>query len=167
MEEVILVNERDEETGTIEKMEATGKPFAQGFQYFYIQYQRRNVLQQRSWGNIIVRVYGRIPVVPTPGENIDDAADRRLREEMGIETPLKKIFDFIYRTEFDNGLTEFEFDHVYTGIYSGLLNPDKQEVKDYCFRSMEDIEEDLSKRPEKFSAWFKIAFPLLSSKLKS
>ena len=104
---------------------------------------------------------------PRPGEGLEIAAGRRLKEEMGIDTSLKKIFDFIYRTEFDNGLTEFEFDHVYTGIYDGSLNPDKQEVNDYCFRSMEDIENDLLRRPEKYSSWFKIAFPLLNSKLEA
>jgi isopentenyl-diphosphate delta-isomerase len=94
---------------------------------------------------------------------VEAAAGRRLKEEMGIDVSLKKIFDFIYRTEFDNGLTEFEFDHVYTGVYNGVLNPDKQEVLDYCFRSMEDIDQDLQRRPEKYSAWFRIAFPKLYS----
>ena len=83
---------------------------------------------------------------------------------MGIETTLTKIFDFIYRTEFDNGLTEFEFDHVYTGTYNGQLYPNKQEVNDYCFRSMDDIEQDLDRRPEKYSSWFRLAFPLLKRK---
>jgi len=103
---------------------------------------------------------------PRPGEAVDVAAGRRLKEEMGIDTSLEKIFDFIYRTEFDNGLTEFEFDHVYTGTYNGELYPDKQEIKDYCFRSMEDIEQDLLRRPEKYSSWFKIAFPILNERLK-
>jgi len=104
---------------------------------------------------------------PRPGETVEDAAVRRLKEEMGITTPLEKIFDFIYRTEFDNGLTEFEFDHVFTGSFSGTLNPDRQEVHDYCFRSMEAIEQDLQRSPEKYSEWFKIAFPLLHDKRKS
>ena len=101
------------------------------------------------WENITVRVCGPIPVVhiPVREKTLETAAARRLKEEMGIDTSLKKIFDFIYRTEFDNGLTEFEFDHVYTGTYNGQLNPDKQEVNDYCFRSMEDIEEDLQATP--------------------
>ena len=102
---------------------------------------------------------------PRPGEDVEVAASRRLKEEMGIDTSLQKIFDFIYRAEFENGLTEFEFDHVYTGIYSGNLIPNKQEVKDYCFRSMDDIEQDLLRWPEKYSAWFRIAFPTLKSKM--
>src|SRR5438128_2142558 len=48
---------------------------------------------------------------PFPGEDILDAANRRLKEEMGFTTTLKKAFDFTYKSEFDNGLTEFEFDH--------------------------------------------------------
>jgi isopentenyl-diphosphate delta-isomerase len=169
-EEVILVNERDEETGTIEKMEAHRKALLhRAFSIFIFNAKGEMLLQQRAlgkyhspglWTNTCCSH-------PRPGEIIEEAAGRRLKEEMGIDTSLKKIFDFIYRTEFDNGLTEFEFDHVYTGTYNGLLNPDKQEVNDYCFRSMEDIEEDLSKRPDKYSAWFKIAFPLLNSRLKA
>ena len=39
----------------------------------------------------------------------------RLKEELGFETELEKVFDFIYKAEFDNGLAEYEFDHVFTG----------------------------------------------------
>ena len=169
-EEVILVNEQDEQTGTIEKMEAHRKALLhRAFSIFIFNVKGEMLLQQRAlgkyhspglWTNTCCSH-------PRPGEGLEVAAGRRLKEEMGIDTSLKKIFDFIYRTEFDNGLTEFEFDHVYTGIYDGSLNPDKQEVNDYCFRSMEDIENDLLRRPEKYSSWFKIAFPLLNSKLEA
>ncbi|MEJ0081813.1 MAG: isopentenyl-diphosphate Delta-isomerase [Puia sp.] len=169
-EEVILVNEQDEETGTIEKMEAHRKALLhRAFSIFIFNTKGEMLLQQRAlgkyhspglWTNTCCSH-------PRPGEQVEEAAARRLKEEMGIDTTLTKIFDFIYRTEFDNGLTEFEFDHVYTGTHNGQLYPNKQEVKDYCFRSMEDIEQDLERRPEKYSSWFKIAFPLLSLKLKA
>jgi isopentenyl-diphosphate Delta-isomerase len=169
-EEVILVNEQDEQTGTIEKMEAHRKALLhRAFSVFIFNNKGEMLLQQRAlgkyhspglWTNTCCSH-------PRPGEGVETAAARRLKEEMGVETPLKKIFDFIYRTEFDNGLTEFEFDHVYTGTYNGPLNPDRQEVKDYCFRSMEAIEADLRNRPEKYSAWFRIAFPELILRLKA
>jgi isopentenyl-diphosphate delta-isomerase len=170
IEEVILVNEQDEQTGTIEKMEAHRKALLhRAFSIFIFNEKGEMLLQQRAlgkyhspglWTNTCCSH-------PRPGENIETAAGRRLKEEMGIDTSLKKIFDFIYRTEFDNGLTEYEFDHVFTGIYNGPLNPDKQEINDFCFRSMEDIGQDLQQRPEKYSAWFKIAFPQLSLRLKA
>jgi isopentenyl-diphosphate delta-isomerase len=43
-----------------------------------------------------------------PGEKTKDAAQRRLKEELGFETPVEKIFDFVYKAAFDNGLTEHE-----------------------------------------------------------
>jgi isopentenyl-diphosphate delta-isomerase len=169
IEEVILVNEQDEQTGTIEKMEAHRKALLhRAFSVFIFNGKGEMLLQQRAlgkyhspglWTNTCCSH-------PRPGEEVETAALRRLKEEMGIDTSLKKIFDFIYRTEFDNGLTEFEFDHVYTGTYLGQFDPDKREVNDYCFRTMENIAQDLVRYPEKYSSWFKIAFPLLSLKLK-
>jgi len=170
IEEVILVNEQDEEIGTIEKMEAHRKALLhRAFSVFIFSGNGEMLLQQRAlgkyhspglWTNTCCSQ-------PRPGEKVEVAAARRLKEEMGIDTPLKKIFDFIYRVDFETGLTEFEFDHVFTGMYNGPLNPDKQEVNDYCFRSIDDIEEDLKKHPSKYSAWFKIAFPELRMKMES
>ncbi len=169
IEKVILVNEQDEEIGTIEKMEAHRKALLhRAFSIFIFNGNGEMLLQQRAlgkyhspglWTNACCSH-------PRPGEKVEEAAARRLKEEMGIDTPLKKIFDFIYRADFENGLTEFEFDHVYTGKYNGALKPDKQEINDYCFRSPEDIEEDLKNYPAKYSAWFKIAFPELRVKMK-
>ncbi len=162
-DQVILVNEQDEQTGTIEKMEAHRKALLhRAFSIFIFNAKGEMLLQQRAigkyhspglWTNTCCSH-------PRPGEAVEWAAARRLKEEMGFETALKKIFDFIYRVDFENGLTEFEFDHVYTGIYAGAgLNPDKQEVTDYCFRSVDDIRHDLDSCPKKYSGWFRIAFP--------
>jgi isopentenyl-diphosphate Delta-isomerase len=167
IEEVILVNEQDEQTGTIEKMEAHRKALLhRAFSVFIFNGKGEMLLQQRAmgkyhspglWTNACCSH-------PRPGETVEGAAVRRLKEEMGIDTSIRKIFDFVYRTEFDNGLTEYEFDHVFTGTHNGSPTPDKQEVHDYCFRSVQDIEDDLKQRPEKYSSWFRIAFPLLGGK---
>ncbi len=169
-EEVILVNEQDEETGTMEKMEAHRKAMLhRAFSIFIFNTKGEMLLQQRAlgkyhspglWTNTCCSH-------PRPGEKVNDAAVRRLMEEMGIETSITKVYDFIYRTEFLNGLTEFEFDHVYTGTYNGSLEPDKHEVKDYCYRPMQDIEDDLRNRPEKYTEWFRIAFPELIQRMQS
>jgi isopentenyl-diphosphate Delta-isomerase len=169
-DEVILVNEQDEQTGTIEKMEAHRRALLhRAFSVFIFNGKGEMLLQQRAmgkyhspglWTNACCSH-------PRPGESVEEAAGRRLKEEMGIDVKIEKVFDFIYRTEFDNGLTEFEFDHVYTGTYNGPLSPDRQEVKDYCYRSMDDIESDLFQRPEKYSAWFRIAFPELILRIKT
>jgi isopentenyl-diphosphate delta-isomerase len=103
---------------------------------------------------------------PLPGENILEAAKRRLSEEMGFETDLRKIFDFIYRADFSNGLTEYEFDHVFIGTYENVIYPDKNEVSDFCFKSMEEISDTIKNHGKKFTSWFKIAFPMVEKWVK-
>ena len=55
--------------------------------------------------------------------------------------------------------TEYEFDHVFVGIYEGKMLPDPAEVKDYCYKSIEEINATLLSHPQKYTAWFGIAFP--------
>jgi isopentenyl-diphosphate delta-isomerase len=163
--EVILVNEADEEIGTMEKMEAHEKALLhRAFSVFIFNSKGEMLLQQRAdskyhspglWTNACCSH-------PAPGEDTLRAAERRLYEELGFNAPLKKAFTFTYRSDFDNGLTEHEYDHVFTGTYNGDIRPNKEEVKDYCFKSMQDIAEALKQQPDKFTAWFRIAFPVVN-----
>jgi len=162
MENVILVNEFDEELGIMEKMEAHEKALLhRAISIFIFNTSGEMLLQQRAekkyhsaglWTNACCSH-------PRPGEAILPAAERRLQEELGFATPLKKIFQFTYKAPFDNGLTEHEFDHVFTGIYDGVIVPDPNEVQDYCFKTMHQIESSLQIHPYKYTAWFIIAFP--------
>jgi isopentenyl-diphosphate Delta-isomerase len=164
MEEVILVNEQDIETGTIEKLEAHRKGILhRAFSIFIFNNKNEMLLQQRAmnkyhsgglWTNACCSH-------PKPGETTEAAATRRLKEELGFEAPLEKIFDFTYKASFENGLTENEFDHVFTGVYTGEINFNKHEVQDVCFRSMADIESAMQTHPGKFTAWFFLAFPMI------
>ena len=104
---------------------------------------------------------------PRPGETIEAAAFRRLQEEFGFSTPLKKLFHFTYLATFQNGLTEHEFDHVFAGTYEGKVSPDKDEIMDYCFMSMDDIKKSIESHPQKYTEWFKIAFPKIEEYLLS
>src|SRR6185312_72581 len=102
IEEVILVNEQDQQTGTMEKIEAHRKALLhRAFSVFIFNHKGEMLLQQRAklkyhspglWTNSCCSH-------PRPGETVDAAARRRLKEEMGFETPLSKIFDFIYKAD--------------------------------------------------------------------
>jgi len=161
-QEVILVTETDEPIGTIEKIRAhTEGLLHRAFSVFIFDKNGRILLQQRSgekyhgaqlWSNTCCSH-------PYPDENIEEAALRRLQEEMGFTTELQKQFEFIYRTEVENNLIEHEYDHVFTGTYEGVINIDKNEVADYCYKEMEQVKWDIEEQPQKFTAWFKIALP--------
>jgi|SRR5579871_608999 len=162
MENVVLVNENDEQVGVMEKMEAHRKALLhRAFSVFIFNDKGDMLLQQRAknkyhsgglWTNACCSH-------PFPGEDILIGAERRLKEELGFTTSLRKLFDFIYKSGFENGLTEFEFDHVFVGYYNSSIFPNDNEVSDYCFMNMEEIEASLKNHPEKFTAWFHIVWP--------
>lgn len=90
------------------------------------------------------------------GESTLDAAHRRLQEELGFDCPLEEKFHFVYKAEFDNGLTEHEFDHVLVGNYDGEVLPNPEEVVNYKRVSLEELDQELQNSPEKYAVWFKI-----------
>lgn len=165
-QQVILVNEQDEMTGVADKMEAHKMGLLhRAFSVFIFNEDGEMLLQQRNinkyhsgglWTNACCSH-------PLPGERTEDAAVRRLKEEMGFETPVEKIFDFVYKAAFDNGLTEYEFDHVFAGKYSKHIVLNKEEVMDYCYKNMQDIKESLISHPQKYTAWFGLAFPAIEN----
>ncbi|MBP6023801.1 isopentenyl-diphosphate Delta-isomerase [Ferruginibacter sp.] len=168
MDKLILVDENDMPIGTIEKMEAHQKALLhRAFSVFIFNTKGEMLLQRRAldkyhsgglWTNACCSH-------PYDGQETKAAAEKRLQEEMGFTTAITKVFDFIYKAPFDNGLTEHEFDHVFTGTYDGAIVPDKSEVEDFCFMSMDVIKESLQLHPEKYTVWFKIAFPKMESYL--
>ena len=162
MEQVILVDEQDNVTGAMEKITAHEKALLhRAFSVFVFNHAGELLLQQRAFGKYHSAGLWTNTCCshPRPGEDTKAAALRRLKEEMGFETPVEKVFDFIYKASFDNGLTEYEFDHVYIGYYDGAVLPDTNEVADHAFVSMQNIAEAMLAEPGQFTAWFHIAFP--------
>jgi len=86
-----------------------------------------------------------------------------LQEEMGFTTSRTKVFDFTYKANFDNGLTEYEFDHVFTGQYDGPVDFNTEEVAAYSFMPAQELEQQIQETPERFTAWFHIAYPALKA----
>ena len=166
--DVILVDENDVPVGAMEKLEVHQKALLhRAFSVFIFNSKGEMLLQQRAknkyhsaslWTNACCSH-------PAPGENTLAAAAKRLKDEMGFTTSLEKAFDFIYKAPFDNGLTEHELDHVFIGTYDNDIAPCKEEVNDYCYMSTTEIKASLRSHPQKYTEWFKIAFPKLLSYL--
>lgn len=160
--QVILVNEKDEVIGEMDKMKAHQHPHLhRAYSVFIFTSKGELLLQQRHpskyhsgglWTNACCSH-------PAPGEDTRIAAQKRLFEEMGFSTSINEVFHFTYEHQFENGLYEHEFDHVYIGIYDGIVKPDPSEVKDYCYKSLEEIRLSIESHPSKYTPWFLIAFP--------
>ena len=160
-EKVILVDENDTQVGLMPKLEAHQKGLLhRAFSVFIFNSNHQLLLQKRAvskyhsgglWTNTCCSH-------PREGEETINAANRRLIEEMGIKTNLRKVFDFIYKAELDNELTENEFDHVFYGVYDENPILNKEEADDYKWVDMETISNDIIRNSDNYTVWFKIAF---------
>lgn len=162
-EMVILVNEQDEAIGLMEKMEAHEKGLLhRAFSILIFNSDGEMLLQQRAlskyhspglWTNACCSH-------PRNGETILEAANRRLSEEMGMQTELSVLTHFIYKADFDNGLTEHELDYVVKGITNEnpTINPD--EVNAFRWISTADLIKWVETTPTDFTVWFLELFKL-------
>lgn len=166
--DVILVDEQDNPVGTMGKMEVHEKALLhRAFSVFIFNSKGEMLLQKRAatkyhsgglWTNACCSH-------PKPGESTRAAAKKRLEEEMGFSTDLQEAFSFIYKAPFQNGLTEYEFDHVFVGTYEGAINPNPEEVSDYSYQSIDHLKIAVGQHPAEYTEWFKIALPQLEKHL--
>jgi len=169
MEElVILVDENDNERGTMAKLEAHQKnELHRAFSVLIWNSKNEMLIQKRAeskyhsaglWTNACCSH-------PRSNETTLEAAHRRLQEEIGIISKLSHSFHFVYQVAFENNLFEHELDHVFIGKYDGepILNP--EEVKAFRWIALEDLKTEIATKPDQFTFWFKYILENFSSKI--
>ena len=172
-EYVILVDERDNELGIEEKIEAHRRglrhrafsillfrEFANGME---ICMQRRAFNKYHSgglWTNTCCSH-------PRHNENLETAAHRRLWEEMGMTARLWHVGQFHYISRFENGLIENEIDHVFVGS-SSINTPsfNKEEIVETAWWSLQKVENKLKKETTLFTPWFAQVFELATMNME-
>lgn len=157
MEEVILVNTNDEQIGTLEKLAAHEQGLLhRAFSVLIFNDAGELLIHQRAhekyhcaglWSNTCCS-HQRV------GETNEQAAKRRLQEEMGFTVPVKMLGSFIYHIAFDNGLIEHEYDYVLVGKFNGIPVPNSKEVADWKYVALAELELQMKNKPENFTFWF-------------
>jgi len=160
-EQVILVNEKDEPIGLMNKLEAHEKAVLhRAFSVFILNENKEIMLQQRAshkyhspllWTNTCCSHQRN-------GETNVQAGTRRLQEEMGFTAELSELFHFIYKAPFENGLTEHELDHVMIGYYNQEPHINTEEAENWKWMSIEAVRKDMIENPGIYTVWFKIIF---------
>ena len=160
VEYVVLVTKDDKPLGTMEKMEAHEKGVLhRAFSIFIFNSQKQLLMQRRAmekyhspglWTNTVCSH-------PRSGEDVLDAGNRRLEEEMGLKSELSELFSFLYKADVGDGLKEHEFDHVLTGVTDEKPIPNPQEVSEYKYVDFDWVVKDVAENPETYTEWFKIA----------
>lgn len=158
MEQLILVDQNDVQIGTMNKLEAHQKGLLhRAFSIFIFNDQNELLLQKRAaskyhsgglWTNTCCSHQ-------SPGESNEVAAKRRLNEEMGMVCSVSSLFEFTYKAELDNDLTEHEYDHVLIGFSNNKPCCNPKEVEAYNYMSIKTILEDVKTSPGNYTYWFK------------
>lgn len=161
MEFVQLVDERDKAVGRMEKLEAHRQAkLHRAVSVFVFNSDGALLLQQRAlhkyhsgalWTNTCC-------THPRPEEQHAEAALRRLREEMGMSANLEYQFPFLYRAAIDAELTEYEYDHIYFAHSDVLPQPNPDEVMDFAYVPLPELEIQMRREPGLYTEWFKLLF---------
>jgi isopentenyl-diphosphate delta-isomerase len=155
---VILVDQDDQVVGFGDKLDVHRKGLLhRAFSVLLFNDQGELLLQQRSdlkyhakglWANTCCGH-------PFPGEDVQKAARRRIKEELGFKTDVTPLTHIYYKKSLDMGMIEHEYVHVFLAIYQGQrLQPDPQEVKAIEWKHPRDIKQEVTLANGKYAAWF-------------
>lgn len=158
LETVVLVDAGDREVGTAPKLEAHRRgDLHRAFSVLIgdgagnMLLQKRHPAKYHSGGLWTNACCGH----PRQGESALSAARRRLAEEMGIDCELCPVGTLTYRADVGGGLVEYEFVHLFSGVWSGSPRTDPREIEDCGWRAREDVRREAVESPERFTAWFR------------
>lgn len=167
--QVILVDDQDNPTGTMEKLRAHQLGLRHRAISVYVFNPAGELLLQRRaqskyhcgglWSNSCCGH-------PYPEETAQAAAERRLYEEMGVRPALRKLFEFSYCLELPGGMTENEYGHIFGAIDTQPPRPDPEEADAFRYVALAELEAEMAAQPDRFTPWFLLCYPALKRYLR-
>jgi isopentenyl-diphosphate Delta-isomerase len=159
MEHVILVDEDDNAIGTMEKMEAHRKgALHRAFSVLVFNSKGEMLIQKRAltkyhsgglWTNACCSH-------PLHQENILVSVRKRLKYEMGIDVAPEFVYKFTYRTNLTQHLIEHEVDYVFKAVFDGTPCVNLEEVEDWKFIGLDELQREINTDPKAYTYWFKL-----------
>lgn len=159
MNQLVLVNHRDEELGSMEKLEAHKLGLLhRAFSVFIFNSKNELLIHKRAidkyhsgglWTNSCCSH-------PFPAEDYSTAAIRRVKEELGLTiNKVEKLGHIIYKVELENDLTEHEFDYILKVNSDEKPQLNYDEISEFTYQPIEEIKSEMKVNPEKFTFWFR------------
>jgi isopentenyl-diphosphate delta-isomerase len=165
-ENVVLIDEADAALGEGEKLSVHREgALHRAFSVFALNeagellLQRRALSKYHSGGLWTNTCCGH----PRPGETTEDAARRRLFEELGMTCgDLTPVGVYRYRAEIKD-LVENELDHLLLTTVSDVPDPNPDEVVEWRFVGLDELSAWLDEEPDAFTAWFPPAWRIVTA----
>ncbi len=158
MEELILVDESDYEVGWCEKVECHlgwGK-LHRAFSVFIFNSKGELLIQRRAEGKMLWPGFWSNSCCSHPrrGEDIENAAARRIVEELGVACSLRYVYKFKYAASFEDMGSEREVCSVFVGRCDDEVAVDVDEISEFCWIKIDDLLKDVSLNSGKYTPWF-------------
>jgi len=166
-EKLIIVDLYDNEIGTLNKFECHQKNgvLHRAFSIFLFNEQGQLLVQKRSiqkklwpsfWSNSCCSH-------PRQGEDILEAAKRRLNDELGLgEVKLEFVYKFSYEASYKDIGSENELCSVFLGVIDQKVNFNSNEIDEIRYINTSDLLSDMDARTD-YTPWFIMEWKTLTS----
>ena len=162
MSKLIVVDKQDKIVGFEEKEKCHNGDgiLHRAFSIFIFNDKRELLIQQRSEFKRLWPLFWSNSCCSHPrfNEEILKAAEKRLKQELGITCPLKELYKFQYSAKYKGDGSENEMCSVLIGRLSNEQNitPNPEEIADYKWVNINELKKDIEENQDKYSPWFKI-----------
>lgn len=103
---------------------------------------------------------------PRRGETVDQAADRRLTEELGIDAPLEYVYTFRYHARYENRGSEHEVCAVYLTRCDEEVIVNDLEVSDTRWLRPDELDRALGEQPDHYTPWLHLEWKRLRTEFE-
>ncbi len=166
---VVLVDENLQPTGTMPRRDVHGPdtPLHLAFSVYVFDSAGRVLLTRRAlskvtWPGVWTNACcGHV----RPGETAQEAAGRRLAEELSLSVPelIPALPDFRYRAISAEGVVENEICPVFTAVIDTDPVVDPDEVAEWCWIEWKVLQDIAVRAPKIISPWAATQIPLLAA----
>lgn len=160
-ESLILVDGDDRPLGTLSKGECHDGEgvLHRAFSIFLFDREGRLLIQRRGddkrlwpgyWANSCCSH-------PRAGEDMAEATERRMREELGVSAELEFVYKFQYQAGYRDLGAEHELCWVYLGrTTAGEIQPNPAEISDWRFLTAEEVDALIADEAADVAPWFRM-----------
>lgn len=131
------------------------------FSVFVFDRAGRLLLQRRAAGKRLWPGYWSNSCCSHPRRGEDDlaAAERRVREELGIAPRLHFLFRFQYQARYRDLGAEHELCGIYAAVDDGPAAVNVNEIDETDWIDPDALDAALAERPDDYSPWLKLEWP--------
>tara|TARA_B110000263_G_scaffold84509_1_gene73909 strand:+ start:882 stop:1460 length:579 start_codon:yes stop_codon:yes gene_type:complete len=169
-EQLILVDSDDNEIGYSSKSECHKDLglLHRAFSIFLFNSTGELLIQKRSikkelwgqyWSNSCCSH-------PRKGEDLYEAAIRRVQQELSIECSLNFLYKFQYHENYTDSGSEHELCSVFYGLYDGSISCNENEIEDWRMISSTQLNEEIGQSNILYTPWLKLEWTEITTKYK-